>query len=166
MSKPQQSNQPQQKAPEPPKATDAGQKPPEQAAKPDAPVVVAEKAPEPPKATDAGADAASGDDGSDHDDDKPECPACLALNGERPCSLACFVAAGYPAEQHETQFGAPAIAEEEAEKPFKAPAGKVHCKAITTCLVRGMPEFAGAEFWLEPHEAERLEAKGALEIVK
>ncbi len=164
MSKPQQSQPPQQKAPEPPKATDVGQKPPEQAAKPDAPVVVAEKAPEPPKATDVGADAASGDD--DSDSDKPECPACVALNGERPCSLECFVAAGYPAEQYEAQFGAPPVAEEEAPKPFQAPDGKVHCRAITTCLVRGMPEFAGAEFWLEPHEAERLESKGALEIVK
>lgn len=43
--------------------------------------------------------------------------------------------------------------------------GWVYCEAIGTCLVRGMPEFAGARFWLDPDQAARLSTKGSLRII-
>lgn len=41
-------------------------------------------------------------------DDTPPvvaCAACAALNGERPCSVECYVAAGYKAEGYAERFG-------------------------------------------------------------
>jgi hypothetical protein len=92
-----------------------------------------------------------------------------------------------PQAQASTEAEAPAAAEEvteevestepvvvpviEAEAPAAAeaspiaPVGMVRCRAIQTCGCRGMPKFAGEEFWLERDGAERIAAKGHLEIL-
>jgi hypothetical protein len=139
-----------QNAPDAPKADGAGDNQAEQSVAPDT-LLDAQNAPDAPKADGAGA----ADDEPSHA--RRECPACMALNGERPCSIECYVAAGYDASNYEKHFGVPAAA------ALVVPEGMVRCRAITTCLVRGMPEFAGAEFWLAPDQADRLEDKGALE---
>jgi len=180
------SKQHRQNAPEPTKASAVVEKPAEQTAvTPEVPS--ATDAPEPAKASAvdaAGAepDAAAGSVSELARTDgeiELQCPACIALNGERPCSVECYVAAGYLAENFERHFGAikdgaatgvelegvtlPADGVERVV--FVPPDGKAHCKALKTCAVRGMPAFAGEEFWFEWHEAKRLEGKGDLEIL-
>lgn len=45
------------------------------------------------------------------------------------------------------------------------PQGWKRCRALQTCLVRGVAVFPPAEFWMDPDEAERLRGKGALEFI-
>lgn len=68
-------------------------------------------------------------------------------------------------EGEELTCPACALVDESRPPAFVPPEGKAHCRAITTCGVRGMPAFAGEEFWYEWHEAEYLESVGALEIL-
>jgi hypothetical protein len=60
------------------------------------------------------------------------------------------------------EVDAPAAAE---PQPPTGATGFVRCRAIKTCLVRGMPAFEGEVFYLEPEAAERLAGKGSLEIL-
>jgi len=97
-----------------------------------------------------------------------ECPACRALNGEPPCSVECYVAAGYLAENYEKHFGArsaratgvalqgvtlPADGLERTvhldptrRKPL--PEGAVVVEALVGVVVRVQHRNPGERFWL------------------
>jgi hypothetical protein len=45
------------------------------------------------------------------------------------------------------------------------PQGWKRCRALQTCLVRGVAVYPPGEFWMDPDDAERLRGKGSLEFV-
>jgi hypothetical protein len=96
-----------------------------------------------------------------------ECPACRALNGERPCSIECYVAAGYLAENFEKNFGRRGITlpadgvtrtvdlsgdEPRLVDPTRngkpLPDGAVIVRALRGVVVRVQHRFPGDRFWM------------------
>jgi hypothetical protein len=98
--------------------------------------------------------------------------ARLKIAGYTRPSLEEFVAAGYDAANYESYFdkheaGLESQLEERtaAAKLVPPQPGWIRCRAIKTCLVRGMVKASGEEFWLSEEEALRAIDKGSAEPI-